>query len=265
MELRQQEFVKKQKVDRFRAAVFVTGTDTGVGKTVVTAALAAAFARHGYPAGVMKPIETGVSSSIDARSDAARLRSASRNCDALREIRPYVFRRPLAPLDAARSERRSIHLSAIVRAYGRLRLHHNLLLVEGVGGLHVPITPAADVLDLIVNMKSPVLVIGRAGLGGVNHAMLTLHALRQRKVRVIALVLNRTKPVRTAVARRQERSTRSLLRECAGVPVIGPLPFLAGLEARFDQSVSRLATHAEIKKLMKRVLASGRGSHRLRV
>lgn len=242
------------------ASVFIAATDTGVGKTVVTAALAIALRHRGHSIGVMKPVETGVVTV--RRSDAARLKRTAQVADPLHLIRPFAFRLPIAPLDAARSEKRSIQLSAIMQAYRRLRSQHDLLLVEGVGGVHVPITPTADVLDLIVKMQAPVLVIGRTGLGGVNHALLTLGALRQRKIPIIALVLNRTMPVRTTVARRQERSTVTLLRKYAGVPVIGPLPYLPELELQFDRAVEKLVRHAEMRTLTKQVLASARESRR---
>ncbi|MEK7760615.1 MAG: AAA family ATPase, partial [Nitrospirota bacterium] len=129
-----------------------------------------------------------------------------------------------------------------------------------VGGVHVPITPTMDVLDLIKKLRVPVLVVGRVGLGGVNHALLTLNALHERKVSVLALVLNQTCPAKTAVASLQERSTVELLREFAGVPVIGPLPYMAGVDARFERAVEKMAVNSEMKKLTKLVLASARGS-----
>src|SRR6476660_10511258 len=111
---------KRHTHDSSFRGVFVTATDTGVGKTVVTAALAVALRTHGYAVGVMKPIETGVRSASDAESDAARLRTAAGSSDALTEIRPYAFRLPLAPMDAARFEKQTISLPAIVQALSRL-------------------------------------------------------------------------------------------------------------------------------------------------
>lgn len=239
-------------------SIFVTATDTGVGKTLVTATLAKMLETRGYSVGVMKPIETGVVT--ESRSDAARLTRASKISDSLDLIRPYAFRWPVAPLGAARAKRRMINFSVIMQAYRRLQMLRDLLLVEGVGGVHVPITPTADVLDLIVKMKAPVLIVGRAGLGGVNHALLTLNALRERKVPILALVLNRTTPAKTAMARRQERSTVGLLQEFAGVPVIGPLPYLAGLDGRFERAMAKLAMSGEMRKLTKLALASARGT-----
>ncbi|MDO9117906.1 MAG: dethiobiotin synthase [Nitrospira sp.] len=238
--------------------IFITGTDTAVGKTLVTAALAWSLKTLSLDVGVMKPVETGV---VKGRpSDADRLRVAAQVCDSLELVRPYAFRLPIAPLDAARAERRSITIPIIMRAYRQLQSQHEVLLVEGAGGVHVPITPTMDALDLIEKLKAPVLVVGRVGLGGVNHALLTLNALRARKIPVIAVVLNRTMPAKTAVTRRQERSTVELLRECSRVPVIGPLPYMAGVDARFEPAVEKLAVRSEMKILTKLVLASARGS-----
>ena len=239
---------------------FITATDTGVGKTVVTAALAVALRKRGYAVGVMKPIETGVPSSADAGSDAIRLRAAARSSDTLTEIRPYAFRRPLAPMDAARLEKRTVMLPTIMRAFRKLQSRHEVLLVEGVGGVHVPITQLLDVADIIYRVKFPAIVVGRVSLGGINHALMTLRALRRRKISVLALVLNRTVKVGTATAQLQECSSVRLLRQLAGVPVIGPLPYRPILERNFHSEVTRLARTATITKLMSLVLASGRGT-----
>lgn len=247
--------------DSVKHGIFITGTDTAVGKTLVTAALARSLKELGFDAGVMKPVETGV---VKGRpSDASRLARTAQVSDSPDLVRPYAFRLPVAPLDAARTERRTIKISTIMGAYRQLQAQHDLLLVEGAGGVHVPITPTMDVLDLIEKLKTPVLVVGRAGLGGVNHALLTLNALRERKIPILALVLNQTVPAKTPVAHRQERSTLELLRESAGVPVIGPLPYIAGVDARFarfDWAVEKLAANSEVKNLTRLVQASVRGS-----
>jgi dethiobiotin synthetase len=238
--------------------VFITGTDTEVGKTLVTTALAAVLVRYGYNVGVMKPIETGLSSSTEVRSDAVRLRAAARSTDALTEIRPYGFRRPLAPMDAARLEKRTIALPTLMHAFGRVRSRHEVLLVEGVGGVYVPINSSLYMLDLIYHLKVPAIVIGRAGLGGINHALVTLAALRRRNIPLLALALNRTFPVRTAIARAQDRSTARLLHQYAGVPVIGPLPYLSTLERNWEEGVTKLARARAITTLASLVVGSER-------
>jgi len=239
--------------------VFITGTDTGVGKTVVTAALAIVLRTHGHVVGVMKPIETGVLSSTDARSDAVRLRTAADTSDALIEIRPYRFRRPLAPIDAARLEGKTITLPTIMRAFRALQSRYTTLLVEGAGGIHVPVRSSLKVVDLIYKMKLPTVVVGQVSLGGINHALLTLEAIRRRNIPILALVLNRTLPPQTTTAQQQERSTLRLLQQFAGVPVIGPLPYRATFERNFQGEVAKLARTVAITKLMRLILASERG------
>ena len=252
--------MRQSSITQSLRGCFITGTDTGVGKTVVTAALAVALAKYGYVVGVMKPIETGVPPSVDEGSDAARLRAAARSSDGLTEVRPYAFRRPLAPLDAARLEKRTVTLPAIMRAFRTLQSRHEVVLVEGIGGVYVPITSSLNVSDLICRMRLPTIVIGQVSLGGVNHALLTLEALRQQNISVLALVLNRTLPAQTATAREQERSTVRLLRQLADVPVLGPLPYHSMREGRFHDEVARLTRTAAITKLMRLVLTSWRGT-----
>ena len=238
--------------------VFITATDTGVGKTLVAAALVAHLRQRGIDVGVMKPVETGVTRAAKAQSDGARLRQAAGNHDPIAEVCPYVFRLPVAPLSAAREEGRTIRIAAILQAFRALRRKHDLLIVEGAGGLHVPITETVDGLDLLERMGLPVIVVGSSGLGGINHALLTLAALRQRKIPIIALVLNRSRPVRTKIARAQEQSTVALLRRLAKVPVLGPLPYRIGVTTNWHDGMMQLAWAVEIMTLAKLVAAYGK-------
>jgi dethiobiotin synthetase len=248
-----------RKIDRDSGVgVFVTGTDTGVGKTVVSAALTIALVRRGIDVGVMKPIETGVSPRARADSDAARLRAAAKSVDALNKIRPYAFRRPVASLAAARLERRHVKIALIIRAFRTLRSRHDAMLVEGIGGVRVPLTSQSHIIDLIIHLKLPVLVIGRSGLGGINHALLTITALRERKIPVMALVLNRLASVRTKTERLQEATTVEILKEQAEVPVLGPLPYLPSLTRNWNREVAQLACSTEITTLARLIEISVR-------
>lgn len=238
--------------------VFITATDTGVGKTLVTAALVSHLRQRGIDIGVMKPVETGVSRSIRARSDGARLRRAAACHDPMAVVSPYAFRLPMAPLSAARAEQKTIRLTTILRAFHALSQKHDFVAVEGAGGVHVPITDRIDGLDLMQRMGLPVIVVGRSGLGGVNHALLTLHALRQRKVSVIALVLNQPMPVRTKIVRMQEQSTLTLLQRLAKVPVVGPIPYSSRIQQNWNEGLVSLSWTVEIMRLAKLVTASGR-------
>ncbi len=249
--------MKRERPARSRG-VFVTGTDTAVGKTLVTAALALYLRKRGLTVGVMKPIETGVSRTKVAQSDAARLQAIVESDDALAAICPYRFELPIAPLAAAQAERSTIKFDVIAKLYRLLSPRYANMLVEGVGGVHVPVTPRGDVMDLIRSLKLPVIVVGRAGLGGINHALLTIEVLRRRKIPIVALVLNRTEAARSEIARVQEKTTVAILRKQAGVPVLGPLPYEAGLSRRFRPAVSKVAGTATIKELARLVRRAAR-------
>jgi dethiobiotin synthetase len=238
--------------------VFITGTDTGVGKTVVTAALAVHLKKRGLSVGVMKPIETGVSAGRDAQSDAARLRSIIESEETAGAICPYPFELPVAPLAAAQAEGQTINPDTIKKVYRLLSSRYDCMVVEGVGGVQVPITRSDNVMSLIKHLRLPVVIVGRSGLGGINHALLTIEALRRKHIHIIALVLNRTHSVRSALARVQERSTLEILRKQSGIPVIGPLPYEPGLPSRFRPTITHLARSAALKNLAKLVLRAAR-------
>lgn len=236
--------------------IFITGTDTGVGKTLVAAALAIALKQQGRTVGVMKPIETGVFASKTARSDATRLRSVIDCKEQFGAVCPYRFALPVAPLAAARAERQEIDPSTIRKIYRLIAARYDCTVVEGVGGALVPITPDTDVADLIAQLRLAAVVVGRSGLGGINHARLTIDALRRKNIPVAALILNQTRPTRSKLARIQERTTVELLQQYAGVPIVGPLPYQSGLSRRFRQSAARLARSAAIILLAKLVMRS---------
>jgi dethiobiotin synthetase len=158
---------------------FVTGTDTGVGKTVVTRGLALALRADGRTVGILKPVQSGARAD-DPAGDAAVLGATC----------VYAFEAPLAPLVAARLEGATVELEPLVRAAERLAAANDLLLVEGAGGLLVPLAPGLLVADVARAFALPLVVVGRAGLGTVNHVLLTLEAARARGLEVAAVVLN---------------------------------------------------------------------------
>jgi dethiobiotin synthetase len=243
-----------------RYGVFITGTDTGVGKTLVTAALALHLKKRGLAVGVMKPIETGVLSAKAAQSDAARLRSIIESEETLGAICPYSFELPVAPLAAAQAEGQTINPDTIKKVYRLLSGRYDCMVVEGIGGVHVPVTHSSDVTDLIKQLRLSVVVVGRSGLGGINHALLTIEALRRKRITIVALVLNRTHSVRSGLSRIQERTTLEIVRKQAGVPVLGPLPYEPGMPGRFRPAVIHVARSAAIKKLAQLVSRSSKQS-----
>lgn len=206
-------------------SVFVTGTDTGIGKTVVAAGMAAAIARRGVDVGVMKPVATGGRRQGPRvmSDDALFLKSASGARDPLALINPVAFEAPLAPNLAARVARRTVDLPRIWKAYRLLSRLHPAVVVEGVGGLMVPLQDRYFVADLVQRLKLPLIVVARPTLGTINHTTLTVMAARAYGIEVVGLVINSTEKSRHGVV---ERLAADALEQATNVPVLAEVPFL---------------------------------------
>ncbi len=227
--------------------VFIAGTDTGVGKTIVTATIATAFKARGVHAGVMKPITTGVSESSIRLSDPDWLVSAMSVTDPPDLIAPYRFPTPAAPLVAAARMGQLIDLKLILDAFQALSTRHNCVVVEGIGGVMVPLTPDLLVVDLVKRMGLPVLVVARAGLGSINHTLLTLECLRSRGVPILGLLFNN--PVRPPSAPDESETIQTILR-ISGLRSFGELPYCEGLPAAWSQHRAHLVSRLDTKGLM---------------
>lgn len=198
--------------------LFVTGTDTGVGKTVVSCALARALRARGHDVGVMKPVETGVEASGPA--DALALRSAAGVEDPLEWICPERFALPAAPNVAAAAEGREVKLDAVRTAFARLAATHEVCLVEGAGGFLVPIRNGYAMADLARELGLPVLVVARAALGTINHTRLTLEAIEARALPLAGVVISHAGgPLSPADARNLEALKTEL-----GARLVGEIP-----------------------------------------
>src|SRR3972149_2117218 len=148
--------------------VFITGTDTGIGKTVVSAGLALSLRHKGLDVGIMKPFQSG------GREDTNFLIKASGVKDKFELINPCYFKKPLAPLTASEIEGVQIDIAAIKNAFDELCKRHEIVIVEGIGGLLVPLTEDYFVSDLILELDIPVVVVSRVSLGTINHTLLTI-------------------------------------------------------------------------------------------
>ena len=199
--------------------LFVTGTDTGVGKTEVAAALVAGWRARGLDVGAMKPAQSGTGDGLP--TDADRLRRATGDADPAELVCPYSLREPLAPAVAARLEGIAISLDRVLACARTLADRHAALLVEGAGGLLVPFTERETYADLAVALAMPVLVVARAGLGTVNHTALTCEALRARGLAVAGVVLNRS----TDAADPSLPWNAAEIERLTGARVLATLPF----------------------------------------
>ena len=167
----------------------IAGTDTEVGKTIVAAAILARLRKRGLRVSAMKPIETGVPPGTDP-SDAAILRAAAGNVDALEDVCPLIFADPVAPLVAASRTRRAIDLVALDAILARLSRGRDALVVESAGGLLTPIDDAIAFDGLFHRWGLDLVIVAANRLGALNHTVLTVRAVERAGLRVRAIVLN---------------------------------------------------------------------------
>ncbi len=205
--------------------IFVTGTDTGVGKTQASCALLSLLADAGLKPQGFKPYESGCAS-LRAPADTLALREAARSTLPVDALCPHRFRVPVAPGVAARRLGREPDWDVTLAAWERLR--HGPVVVEGAGGLFVPLDSRHDIIDLVATLRLPVLLVARAGLGTLNHTALSLQALAARRIPVKAVLLSRGTPARDT----SERDNRRMLEARHGVPVLGPVPYLPDARKR---------------------------------
>ena len=168
------------------SGLFITGTDTGVGKTLITAGLASALQKQGVDVTVMKPFSCGESGKGDVDYFIEKLGLT----DSRKLLNPFHCKLPLAPSVAAKLTGKKMDVRQAVSAYNELSRRHEITLVEGVGGVMVPLTQKLSVLDFIERLNIPVIVVARAGLGTINHTLLTVEALRSRRAKILGIVMN---------------------------------------------------------------------------
>ncbi len=169
-----------------RAGVFVSGTDTGVGKTVVACTLVSALRDRGIDVGVMKPCETGVGPA--GPLDALALSCTAGHPDPLELVCPVQLELAAAPSVAAESAGRELDPAALVDGFRSLASRHDFMLVEGAGGLLVPLRPPFCMADLAAAFGLPILIVARTALGTINHTLLTLAEIERRGLPLVGVV-----------------------------------------------------------------------------
>ena len=209
--------------------LFVTGTDTGVGKTFVTALLTRALRQAGHGTSALKPICSG------ERSDVEILRDASGQALSLDETNPVWLQAPAPPLVAARLENRSLSIDFFVEWFSSLSAKHPSLLVEGAGGWLVPITDTETLADLAIRLALPVIPIVANRLGCLNHTLLTLESIQARGLPCPGIIVNHldspSGPAQLTNAQILARHTQILLEIHPGQPEISPPDLAKFLQA----------------------------------
>jgi dethiobiotin synthetase len=203
--------------------LFITATDTGAGKTFVTAFIAHTWRRDGRPFRVCKPVATGAESEC---SDDTRILAAAAGDTDFHAITPYSFALPAAPPVAARLAGTNLRLEDLAAAVRRRAADDNTVLVEGVGGLLCPLTERETVADLVTKLSLPLVIAVRRSLGTLNHTLLTVESAQRRDLRVAGIVVTSTTPV-TGVA---EQTVVEELRKRLDVPLLAVLPHQANSE-----------------------------------
>jgi dethiobiotin synthetase len=208
---------------------FITGTDTGVGKTVIAGAMIKAIHAQGVNVCGMKPIETGcarIGNNLYP-SDGMFLKKVAGMEENINQITPFCFETPVAPSLASEMESRPLSIDTIVeKVHGLLHRYH-AVVVEGVGGILVPIRKDYFVIDLIKELGLPLIVVARPTLGTLNHTLLTVNYALKEGIRVSGIVINFTRKSEGTVS---ENTNALVLQQLSPVPVLGVFPYLDNLE-----------------------------------
>lgn len=202
----------------FPKGIFVTGTDTGVGKTVVSAALAWTSKQSGKRVVVMKAVQTGTDSA--GLMDIEFVQKVMGTNYPIEEVCPYRFSHALSPLVAASLVGEKVDMERIKSAFYKLGSAHDAVIVEGAGGLLVPITDDYLMSDLAFDLKLPLIIVSRPGLGTLNHTLLTVESARARGLKVLGIVINQF-PSNPDVA---ESTNPELITKMTGELLLGVFP-----------------------------------------
>lgn len=218
-----------------KGGYFITGTDTGVGKTIVTAAILRSFIKKGLKVGAMKAIETGClnKDGILLPTDGMFLRDMAEMSDSIDLITPLRFENPLSPFVAAKLESSEVEIDRIFKAFDALRKRYDFIVVEGVGGLMVPLKKEEKkkasfyfVRDLIKELGLSAIIITKPTLGTLNHTILTIEALKSKKIPIKGYIINFSEPAKNDIA---EKTNPEALRELLDIPFLGIMPYLSDL------------------------------------
>ncbi|MCG9129696.1 dethiobiotin synthase [Candidatus Poribacteria bacterium] len=196
--------------------IFITGTGTEIGKTIVAGGIATYLKECGLDVGVMKPISSG------GTEDADFLKQITNLDEPLSLINPIVLKNPLAPSVASDLEGIDVNFSSIEQAYKILEKRHDILVVEGVGGIAVPLNKKQLVTHLIQELNLPIIIVGSLGLGTINHTLLTVTFAKQSNLQILGIILNSNDNYTHGLA---EQTNPNEIERLTNIPVIGILPY----------------------------------------
>ncbi len=208
---------------------FIAGTDTGVGKTILAGAMIKTLSFLGHRVGAMKPVESscGREGGVLVPFDGMFLKQTAHMDEPLTLLTPCCFESPLAPLAASETEKKEVDTLEIRRVFKDLSAKYRVMVVEGIGGLMVPVKKDYYVSDMAKEFGLPLLLIARPGLGTINHTMLSVRYALKEGLEVAGIIINFSKPPEESLA---EKTNPKLLAQICPVPVIGIFPYLSSLD-----------------------------------
>jgi len=225
-------------------SLFIAGTDTDVGKTYITAGLAVVLQKMNVDVGVMKPFAAGSAQKKGYKSEDIEILSrAAKVCDPENLVNPQFFPIPASPYTAWKKLKTKPKISTILSSFKKLSKLHDMLLVEGMGGIMTPILKDYYITNLIKEMKIPTVIVTRSKVGTVNHTIMTVKMCEKYKIPIKGIIINnfdKGYPIKDL--------TRDL-ENLTGVPVLGSIPFIKDMS---DASLSRVfKKNIDLKLLLK--------------
>jgi dethiobiotin synthetase len=207
-----------------KAGLFITGTDTAVGKTLIAGAIARILTDKGIKVGVFKPIATGCKRTWEGHvsCDTHFLAYCANSNLSLSTITPIGYPTPAAPIVSAACDGPAIDFDRIAAAYKEICQNSDIIIVEGIGGVRVPLTQEFDLLDLAVEFALPVVIVARPNLGTINHTLMTIDCVRSAELKIAGVVINGYNATESTIA---EDTAPQVITECAGVNVLSVVPF----------------------------------------
>lgn len=222
---------------------FVTGTDTDVGKTIISSGLAAVLKEKKVDVGVFKPMLSGINRE-DPASDTSLLKQLSQTSLSYEEITPFEFKEPLAPYVAGKLEGRTIGIEEVVCHWEKIREKHEFFIVEGAGGISVPLGEDFLVSDLIKALQLPIVIVARPNLGTFNHTFLTVQYAKSMGLSIAGIVINGINESPDLA----EKTNPELIEKLCGVPILGITPKLK--EITKENIVKLVKDHIDVTLLI---------------
>lgn len=225
----------KKRKNKMKKSIFITGTDTGVGKTFVAVGLIHAMKEKGFSVCPMKPVETGclLRKGELFSEDTFKLLKASGVDEPIDLINPYRLKHPLAPSVAAEIEGAHINKKNILSAHTHLTKKYDITIIEGAGGIMVPLHKKYLFLHLVKDLNIPLVIVSRPGLGTINHTLLTIEAARNQGLHVLGVIINNTNKTKRGLS---EKTNPKIIRMLGGVPVMGIVRYTKNQNSSFVKS-----------------------------